>query len=136
MTLQTAALPWRLAQGKAPEILLVTSWRSGKWMIPKGWPMSGKSLADAAAQEAFEEAGISGTVDPRPIGSFRHRKRSFFGDVDLEILVHPLAVERELAEWPEKGQRTRRWFSMSKALAVVELDDLRAIISRLEKRLT
>ena len=105
-------------------------------MIPKGWPMSGKSLADAAAQEAFEEAGISGTVDPRPIGSFRHRKRSFFGDVDLEILVHPLAVERELAEWPEKGQRTRRWFSMSKALAVVESDDLREVISRFAKRLT
>jgi 8-oxo-dGTP pyrophosphatase MutT (NUDIX family) len=105
-------------------------------MIPKGWPMIGKSLADAAAQEAFEEAGISGTVDPQPIGSFRHRKRSFFGDVDLKILVHPLAVERELADWPERGQRTRQWFSMSKALAVVESDELRAIISRLEKRLT
>ncbi len=97
--------------------------------------MIGKSLADAAAQEAFEEAGISGTVDPRPIGSFRHRKRSFFGDVNLKILVHPLAVERELGEWPEKGQRTRRWFSMSKALTVVESDELREVISRLAKRL-
>ena len=98
--------------------------------------MMGKSLADAAAQEAFEEAGIRGTVHPRPIGSFRHRKRSFFGDLDLEILVHPLAVERELAEWPEKGQRTRRWFSIGKALAVVESEELREVIARLATRLT
>ena len=69
MPLQTGALPWRLTQSNKPEVLLVTGRRSGRWMIPKGWPMSGKSLAAAAEREAFEEAGISGSVDSRPLGS-------------------------------------------------------------------
>ena len=71
MPLQTGALPWRLTQSSKPEVLLVTGRRSGRWMIPKGWPMIGKSLAAAAEREAFEEAGISGSIDSRPLGSFR-----------------------------------------------------------------
>ena len=74
LPLQTGALPWRIS-GKTIEILLVTGRRSGQWTIPKGWPMPGKTLAEAAAQEAFEEAGVEGTVDPVPIGSFRHVKQ-------------------------------------------------------------
>ena len=73
---QTGALPWRKTSGKDLEVLLVTGRRSGVWMIPKGWPIRGKSLAKAAAQEAFEEAGVEGTVDPKPIGSFRHIKQN------------------------------------------------------------
>ena len=70
--IQTGALPWRLAPKNGIEVLLVTGRRSGRWSIPKGWPMPGKSLAEAAEQEAFEEAGVKGTIDPNPIGTFRH----------------------------------------------------------------
>jgi 8-oxo-dGTP pyrophosphatase MutT (NUDIX family) len=104
-------------------------------MIPKGWPMLGKSLAEAAAREAFEEAGISGTVDPRPLGSFRHRKRSFFGSFDVEILVHLFAVDEELVDWPEKRERTRRWFAVKEAVALVESEELREIIGEAGTRL-
>ena len=116
-------------------MLLVTGRRSGRWMIPKGWPMAGKSLADAAALEAFEEAGIRGTVDPRPLGSFRHSKRGFFGATDIEILVHSLSVEKELADWPERGERDRQWFPLKKALAAVESDELRELIANLGKQI-
>ena len=135
MALQTGALPWRIAGGSKPEVMLVTGRRSGRWMIPKGWPMLGKSLADAAAQEAFEEAGISGTIDADPLGSFHHKKRSLFGTVDVEILVHLLAVEKELTEWPERGQRERMWFSVKEAASVVDSDDLGELIARVGKRL-
>ena len=37
--------------------------------------MPGKSLWEAAAQETFEEAGVRGTVDPKPVGTFRHAKQ-------------------------------------------------------------
>lgn len=135
MALQTGALPWRLDKGSKPEVLLVTGRRSGRWMIPKGWPMMGKSLADAAAREAFEEAGIRGAIDPQPLGSFRHVKRNFFGSVEVEILVHPLAVERELPDWPERGQRDRQWFPLKQAAAQVESEELRTLIATLGKRL-
>ena len=126
---QSGALPWRLKRRKKAEVLLVTGRRSGRWMIPKGWPMPGKSLAHSAAQEAFEEAGIEGKVDPRPIGTFRHVKQHLlFGELEVDILVHPLAVRRELANWPEKGERSRKWFTLDEAATQVDSDELRNLI--------
>jgi 8-oxo-dGTP pyrophosphatase MutT (NUDIX family) len=128
--IQSGALPWRLKRSKKkPEILLVTGRRSGRWMIPKGWPMAGKSLADSAAQEAFEEAGIKGRIEPTPIGSFRHIKQHLlFGRLEVDIFVHPLAVERELGNWPEKGERNRKWFAIDEAAERVDSSELRLLI--------
>jgi ADP-ribose pyrophosphatase YjhB (NUDIX family) len=132
---QTGALPWRKTSGKDLEVLLVTGRRSGVWMIPKGWPIRGKSLAKAAAQEAFEEAGVEGTVDPKPIGSFRHIKQNLgVGTLEVSIAVHPLAVDRELASWPEHGQRERRWFKLSEAADQVTSPELAGLIRDLKKR--
>jgi 8-oxo-dGTP pyrophosphatase MutT (NUDIX family) len=104
-------------------------------MIPKGWPMRGKSLATAAAQEAFEEAGVKGKVDAKPLGTFRHTKQSLgLGLLDVSIVVHPLAVDRELAEWPEAGQRKRKWFSLKQAAQSVDSEELKRIIRELRSR--
>ena len=135
MPLQTGALPWRLTKSSKPEVLLVTGRRSGRWMIPKGWPMIGKSLAAAAEREAFEEAGISGSIDSRPLGSFHSVKRNVFGDMDIEILVHPMSVEAELPDWPERGQRLRKWFPLNEAVEQVESEELRDLITALGKKL-
>lgn len=137
--IQSGALPWRVKRGKksrTAEVLLVTGRRSGRWMIPKGWPVEGKSLADSAAQEAFEEAGIKGKVDPRPIGTFRHVKQHLlFGRMEVDIQVHPLAVKRELGEWPERGERTRKWFRVEEAAERVDSEELKGLIVRLGERL-
>lgn len=91
--------------------------------------MSGKSLAEAAAQEAFEEAGVKGTIDPLPVGSFDHTKQNLpSGHLDVRILVHSLNVERELPKWPESGQRRRKWFSVEDAAKKVDSEELRALI--------
>ena len=135
--LQSGALPWRLKRRKKAEVLLVTGRRSGRWMIPKGWPVAGKSLADSAAQEAFEEAGIKGKIDPKPIGTFRHVKQHLlFGTLEVDILVHPMAVERELGDWPERGERTRKWFDLDKAADRVDSEELRNLIVQFGKSLT
>ena len=127
--LQTGALPWRIGRKKRFEVLLVTGRRSQRWTIPKGWPMVGKSLAEAAAQEAFEEAGVKGTIDPVPVGSFDHTKQNLAsGLLDVRILVHPLNVDRELPKWPEIGQRRRKWFSVEEAAKKVDSEELRALI--------
>jgi 8-oxo-dGTP pyrophosphatase MutT (NUDIX family) len=133
---QSGALPWRLKRNKKAEVLLVTGRRSGRWMIPKGWPVAGKSLADSAAQEAFEEAGIKGKIDPEPIGTFRHNKQHLLlGSLEVDILVHPLAVERELGDWPERGERMRKWFKLDEAATQVDSEQLRQLIVELGKRL-
>lgn len=129
LPIQTGALPWRLAGKNGVEVLLVTGRRSGRWSIPKGWPMPGKSLAEAAEQEAFEEAGVRGTIDPNPVGSFRHIKQQLtIGNLEVSIVVHSLWVDRELPKWPELGQRKRRWFEPKDAAKRVESPELRAII--------
>jgi 8-oxo-dGTP pyrophosphatase MutT (NUDIX family) len=126
---QSGALPWRLKRRKKAEVLLVTGRRSGRWMIPKGWPVPGKSLADSAAQEAFEEAGIKGKVDPKPIGTFRHVKQHLlYGTLEVDISVHPLAVKRELSDWPERGERIRKWFGVDEAATRVDSEELRKLI--------
>lgn len=102
-------------------------------MIPKGWPMSGKSLAKSAAQEAFEEAGIEGVIEDKPLGTFRHTKQHVtLGMLDVSIIVYSLAVERELAEWPERGQRQRKWFSFKQAVLTVDSDELKLLILELK----
>lgn len=135
LPIQTGALPWRLSGSKDIEVLLVTSRGSGRWMIPKGWPMPGKSLAEAAAQEAFEEAGVKGTVDPKPLGTFRHVKQSLLtGDLEVNIVVHPMWVDCQLRKWPELGQRKRKWFSRKEAADRVESAELSELIRHSVKR--
>jgi 8-oxo-dGTP pyrophosphatase MutT (NUDIX family) len=134
---QTGALPWRLRSDGELEILLVTGRRSGQWLIPKGWPMAGRTLASAAAQEAFEEAGVQGAIDPLPLGSFTFQKQHVvLGKVQVKIIVHCLAVTRELPQWPEFGQRERRWFSASQAGRHVRSEELAALIHQLHERLS
>lgn len=99
--------------------------------------MFGKSLATAAAQEAFEEAGVHGTIDRTPLGSFHHRKQLFAaGSLEVTIKVHSLAVEHELKQWPERGQRERKWFAFKEAAEQVESSELAAIILKLGARTT
>jgi 8-oxo-dGTP pyrophosphatase MutT (NUDIX family) len=91
--------------------------------------MPGKSLAEAAAQEAFEEAGVEGRIAGKPIGRFTHWKRHGpRAPFQTNVVVHVLAVERELADWPERGDRTRRWFSREDAADQVASEELRVLI--------
>lgn len=128
---QTAALPWRCTSDGKVEILLITGRTSGNWLVPKGWPMRGKSMAEAAAQEAFEEAGVEGRIEADPIGRFDHVKQhGVLGPVEVSVLLHPLEVERELPEWPEHNERTRRWFAIADAPGAVASPGLGRLIAR------
>lgn len=133
--IQTGALPWRIGRKQRLEVLLVTGRRSNQWTIPKGWPMLGKSLSEAAAEEAYEEAGVRGSIDAEPIGAFDHTKQHLpAGTLDVRILVHPMSVQREFPKWPEFGQRRRKWFSVKEAAKLVQSDELRSLIIQSAKR--
>ena len=71
---QFAALCYRLRKGK-PEILLVTSRRTQRWIIPKGWPQDGMLPAQSAAIEALEEAGVEGKAHDMSLGMFSYTKQ-------------------------------------------------------------
>lgn len=125
---QTAALPWR-GKGAKFKMMLVTGRSSGRWTLPKGWPMFGKTLAEAAAQEAYEEAGVEGAVEQQPIGRFNHTKsHAALGKLEVTILVHPLEVRRVMSSWPEKGARERRWVDPGEAADLVDNPQLTRIL--------
>jgi 8-oxo-dGTP pyrophosphatase MutT (NUDIX family) len=69
------------------EVLLVTTQKTKRWIIPKGWPIKGLKPAKSAAREAFEEAGVIGSVRSKGIGSFTYEKRMDDGVVDASFLA-------------------------------------------------
>ena len=129
LPLQAAALPWRRGAKGDIEILLVTSRSSGKWIPPKGWPMRGKSLAEAAQIEAYEEAGVRGRVSDVPCGAFQRPKtHRALGPITFLIKLYPLEVTEELKTWPEQAQRKRRWFAPEAAADAVQPAELAALL--------
>lgn len=78
---QYGALCFRRTEGATIEVLVITSRDTGRWIIPKGWPMKRKNPYEAAAIEAWEEAGIRGAVRKKPVGRYTYLKELDHGDV-------------------------------------------------------
>lgn len=117
----------------AVEVLLITSRDTGRWVIPKGNRMRGLSDHAAAGQEAWEEAGAIGDPCPTPIGRFRYLKRRPSGDTTAEVIVFPLAVRDEAADWPERAQRQVQWFEIEAAADRVAEGGLKHLIRNFAK---
>lgn len=126
---QAAALPWRRSSGGGVEVMLITSRGTGRWVLPKGWPEGGESLAESARREAFEEAGVRGRVSPVEAGRYYYGKQQPSGvSWRCEVAVFPLEVEKEAAKWPERAKRTRKWLPPREAARLVNEPDLAELI--------
>lgn len=127
--LQMAALCHR-GQGDAKEYLLVTSRDTGRWIIPKGWPIRGLSSNETALQEAWEEAGVTkGRASERPIGMYTYQKRRDTGlCIPVETLVYSVSVAEVADEFPEVEERTRKWVNAADAAEMVQEPELKAIL--------
>ena len=133
MAEQVAALCWRMHKGRL-QVLLVTSRDSGRWVLPKGWPMAGKPAETAAAREAWQEAGVEGLVQAQPIGRYCYDKiRHDAVPLPCCVQVFLLQVRRLKAEFPEHKQRQRKWFSAAEAANLVAEPDLAALLAGLHE---
>ena len=121
---QAAAIPLRARDGQV-EVLLITSRRRKRWVIPKGVIEPDMTPADSAAKEALEEAGIEGDVTPEPLGSYRYEK---WGGI-CSVEVFAMAVTTTYDAWPE-SYRSRHWLAPAEAAARVDEPDLQAMILR------
>ena len=132
---QYGVIPFRQGAHGHVEILLITSRETRRWVVPRGNPIAGLSAHEAAAQEAYEEAGVRGDVAHSAIGTYRYDKRRASGAVDDAVVeIFPFEVRDQLDEWPERGQRERRWLAAEEAAASVAEPDLAALIRRLGDR--
>lgn len=128
---QAAALCMRKGK-KGAEVLMITSLTTKRWIVPKGWPMEGRSMGQAAAQEAWEEAGVKGHLDEDALGSFTYRKIVKGGvPVSCRCWVYRIDVDKLCDDYPEKGRRLRAWMKPGEAAKAVTEPELREILKRL-----
>jgi 8-oxo-dGTP pyrophosphatase MutT (NUDIX family) len=95
--------------GGTVEVLLVTPRGGEGWIIPKGKVEGRLGPARSARQEAEEEAGVHGEIEPEPFDQYRH------GGVDDGpfVAVYLMRVTREMASWREAHERERRWATLN-----------------------
>ncbi len=134
---QFAALCYRIRRDRGIfEVLLVTSRESGRWIIPKGWPITGKKPHEVAAIEAFEEAGVRGKAKKKPFGYFTYLKMFDNGErVPCCVQVHLLNVEEMSDVFHEKGQRISEWVSCVEAARRVREPELKGLFLSMQRTL-
>jgi 8-oxo-dGTP pyrophosphatase MutT (NUDIX family) len=128
MILHSGVIPYRIQAGEV-EILLVKSSGGKHWVIPKGWITPWLTSAQSAAKEAWEEAGVVGTIRTPAIGYYRIQKWGLWLNVEV-FLLH---VTQELSNYPESKVRARQWMSVPDAAQQIRQDDLKQLLLRFEK---
>jgi len=131
---QFGAIPYTVVDGQVV-FLLVTSRGTGRWIFPKGDPMEGLAPFETAAQEALEEAGIEGEIDPVPIGTYRAFKTLPFRRKIMNVEMYPLRVTQQSDDWPEKGRRHRHWAILPEVKRLLSDKSLAELAVRLNRRL-
>ena len=127
---QYGALPY-IATADGVEICLVTSRENRRWIVPKGWPQQDLAPYELAALEAFEEAGLSGQMGKRAIGTFYYWKRLCdASEVRCVVSVYPMLVKCQALDWPERQERTALWAPLGRAARLVDDSGLANILRR------
>jgi predicted NUDIX family NTP pyrophosphohydrolase len=130
---QSGAIPYTIVQGQTV-FLIITSRRTGRWIFPKGAPIEGKEPWEVATHEAFEEAGIEGEIDTRPIGTYRTMKTLAIRRAVVEVEMYPLRLTRQHDEWPEMHNRHRHWVILPEAKRLLSEPRLAELADRLNRR--
>ena len=129
------AIPCRHIDGEIV-FLLITARSTGKWIFPKGGPIAGLTLAEGAAEEAYEEAGVRGRVGAAPAGQYRTSlarsgKADGAGETLVLVKMYPLEVAEQFDDWPEKGERKRRWATLAEARRLLSEPGLVALVEKI-----
>jgi uncharacterized protein len=137
MITQYGTIAWRLEGDGKRRFLLITSRETKRWVIPRGNPIAGLEPWDAAAQEAWEEAGVRGEVEKQALGTYEYGKRKPDGStIPATVHVFALRVAEQEEEWPEARQRERKWFEPEEAAEAVEEEDLKSLLLGAAARLS
>ncbi|UCH65653.1 MAG: NUDIX hydrolase [Ignavibacterium sp.] len=126
---QSAIIPYKIEDDEL-KILLITSIRKKKWIIPKGFIEFNLSPFESAKKEAFEEAGVIGTNETFELGSFNLNK---YGGL-TKIIVYSMEVEKFKDAYPERNLRKRKWFSTEEAIETVSIPEVGKLINTLQEK--
>ena len=105
---QVAAVCYRIGSDGIEFLLIRT--RGRRWIFPKGHAEPGLTHAQAAALEAFEEAGVHGRIEEAPFARFTRRQRG--ASIDIGVSVH--LCEVSWLDQPMESGRNPTWFPVEK----------------------
>jgi 8-oxo-dGTP pyrophosphatase MutT (NUDIX family) len=91
----------------------------------------GKSSGEIAIQEAWEEAGLVGRLQPTPIGTYQYQK---YGGICL-VTVFLMVVTEVLDDWPEQTVRKRVWLAPDEAADLLEEPALREMVQQTRREM-
>ena len=115
LPMQVAAICYR-RRGNEVEFLLVNTNGGNKWTFPKGSIEPQLSHSQAAAQEAVEEAGVVGVIDPHHFHLYLHSKGVFWQPGGVrEFVVKAFLMEVRELRRPEEEARRPTWFRAAEA---------------------
>lgn len=122
---QSSVLPFRVGKNGL-EILMITSIKRGRWIIPKGIVEPDMTPAASAAKEALEEAGVEGELYEESIGKYHYEKWGGLCRCD----VYTMRVTVVHDKWLERGERKREWVSAQQAVKRLRHKKLRSIVRK------
>jgi 8-oxo-dGTP pyrophosphatase MutT (NUDIX family) len=132
---QVSAVCYRV-RNDSVEFLLVRT-RGGRWIFPKGNAEPGLTHAQAAALEAFEEAGVHGRMEEACFSRYSRRSEPSERTSQKNVTVNAHLCEVLRLESPQESGRTPTWFSAEKTKRLLREDrspdygsDLVRIINR------
>lgn len=130
--IQVAALCTRVHNDEK-QVLLITSRDTGRWIVPKGWPIDGMDAPGAALQEAWEEAGVRrADILSEPVGIYTYDKGLAEGmTVPVVAQVYLTEVRALSEEYPDVAVRKRKWFAPAEAAELVDEPELKEILRTL-----
>jgi 8-oxo-dGTP pyrophosphatase MutT (NUDIX family) len=108
------------------KVVLVTSRKGESWILPKGNRAKKRSDRLQAKREAFEEAGLQGSLNCKyyDFNSFEKSKN---------LRIYTMRVKTILNDFPEKSERSRIVTTFDRAEKMVKQEYLE-IIQELRKR--
>lgn len=131
---QYGAICWRKARSGI-DVLLITSRETKRWVVPKGWPITGGDGPRSAQREAWEEAGVEGKVGKNCLGLYSYQKVLDQDQcIPCVVSIYALQVEKLVRRYPEQSQRQRKWFTAAEAAELVAEPELRMLLLAIANR--
>lgn len=122
---QSSVIPYRIGDNGL-EVMMITSARRGRWILPKGIIEPDMTPEDSAAKEALEEAGVEGKVSQKKLGRYHYKK---WGGV-CRCDVFALLVTKVHKDWLESDVRKREWVQAKDVPGRIRHKVLRSIVRK------
>jgi len=123
---QSGVIPYNFENGEF-KILLITTRKSKRWILPKGIIEPNMSPEESAATEAYEEAGVKGKIFPKQIGEYQYQK---WGGT-CNVKMYAMEITQIYDNWPESNIRNRKWVSINETETLIDNPQLKFNIREL-----